>query len=183
MAEFASEYAIRKVVMQIAGEVIMLLTNDVIGKIHANIDKYTYEYGGLPNKIYYNGNRYPTYEFKNAFQNEIKITAAKVASEIFYNWQGMSFDPDTWLHGTKNEETGAIEDNRELLAQILNQDIQAGFMTKARKPYWDITIDELFNQGELSQMCEKYVVETCAKYGILAEPNIFNSIFSMGGNF
>jgi hypothetical protein len=126
----------------------------------------------------------PTRQFKNAFQVEdIKFTANKVATEIFYNWQGMDFDPDTWLHGDKNEETDNVEDNRENLAAYLNQDIEHGFMTKARKPYWDITIEELFQEGEMNQLCERFVKEACSIYGLRVQPNVFNTIFSMGGNF
>jgi len=137
-----------------------------------NITKYTYEFGrpdgsemfDMLNISYHDETGKPTFEFYLSWEWQIlSSTTDRIVRELFSNSDAMTFDPATFLHGS--EETGDVRDK---LPAILNVDgVSAGDFSdrphaKVRKPYWDITIDELFNQGRLKEIVD----EEFAKFGI-----------------
>ena len=148
--------------MPIASNVIKSASLDMIEMLANDIMEYTYEFGGLPNAYYYNGSGMPTFQFLEAFKlTDIEKNMNQAATKIFYDWAGMDYDPTTYLHG--NPFSGDV---REQLADILNIDGEAGWMTKARKPYWDIFIKQILDDGGAEKLFDRYMSEEFGKIGI-----------------
>lgn len=153
MPDIKNNTQLVKLFSTIATAIIFQVSEEVLQILRKNIEEYTYKYGYWPNKEYYNETQYPTYQFLNAFEfTKIKKQLNTVLTELYYDWMSMEYDGETWLHGYPGE------DNRQTLADILNVDDYLGFSShgKARKPYWDITIDELFNGGKLEKLFDDY---------------------------
>lgn len=145
----------------VAKEVIRESSNRILDMLIKYIYKYTYEYGG-DNVEYYDGSGTPTYEFVESwFVNKMTGTANRVASQVMQDWMSMSYDPDTYLHGSKY--TGDV---RKELADILNVDgVSAGDFSgyensKVRRAYFDILLKDL-NDGEMIKIFD----EEFAKFG------------------
>ena len=137
--------------MPIASNVIKLVSDGMLTVLQRHIDDETYD--PLPNADYYNGSGTPTFQFKHAFEfTEVQTQMNEVVSELFYNWQNMSYDPDTFLHGSSWNG-----DMRERLADILNTNGSTGFSNKVREPYWDNFITELFDNGGLEKLFDVYM--------------------------
>lgn len=145
----------------IAEQVIIIVSEKVLQQLQENINKYTYEYGGYPNKDYYHGFGIPTFQFKRAWElSNIKKEILNVTRELFHNWAKMDYEPDFYLHGS--EEYGDV---REMLAEYLNVSGNAptSVFYKERQPYWDITMEELFGGGGL----EKMFSQELSKFGFI----------------
>lgn len=140
---------------KIAERVISNVSAQVLKYLRENIIKYVYEYGSS-NEIYHAGSGEATYEFYNSFEwKEIKRNVAILSKELFYNYSKMNYDKNTWLHGSdpaKIKKQGG--DARKFLADILNVEglTSSLWISKPRRPYWDITIDELFNNRKIDKM-------------------------------
>ena len=146
--------------LPIASNVIKLVSDAILTVLQRHIDDETYD--PLPNADYYNGSGTPTFQFKHAFEfTEVQTRMSEVISELFYNWQSMSYDPDTFLHGSSWNG-----DMRERLADILNIDGSTGFSNKIRGPYWDNFIIELFDNGGFEKLFNVYMSEEFGKIGI-----------------
>jgi len=99
----------------------------------------------------------PTFQFFRSFKwKPIKISVDEVSRELFYDWQSMQQDPATYLHA--NPIHG---DMRDELADILNVDgSPSSFpMGKSRKPFWDITIAELFGGDGIKSLFDMYLIQ------------------------
>jgi hypothetical protein len=139
-------------------EIVKKVILDMLYKLQDDIDEYTY--GQLPNIDYYNGSGYPTYQFKDAFIfNDVEQKLNNFVSELYYNWQSMDYDANTYLHG--NPYDG---DLRQQLADILNTDSD---INKPRKPYWDIFITDMFDKGGIEKLFDKYTKSEFGNLGIL----------------
>ena len=95
----------------------------------------------------------PTFQFFRAFRwRPIKRGINDIKKQLFYDWGSMQYNGDTFLHGNPDM------DMREQLADILNVSGSPGSFTrnKMRQPYWDITINELFNSGGLKSLFDMY---------------------------
>ena len=137
-----------------------------MGLLQRMIWEKTYKYDYFPNIVYYSeniesgerGNAMPTFQFFRAFKwKNIDVGTDMVKRELFYDWASMQQNPKTGLHA--NMKRGDLRDE---LADILNQDYSA-VGEKSRKPFWDITINELFNNNLLKY----YFDEILVKYGAL----------------
>ena len=113
--------------------------------------------------IYFDGSGRPTFQFYEAWDwLGIKRTLGSVIRELMYDPSNMDYDPNTWLHGST---IGG--DARSNLADILNKPFKGdgmrtsglmignSYFSKKRKPYWDITIEELFDKGKIKEMIDK----------------------------
>jgi hypothetical protein len=161
MPDIKNNNQLVKLFSTIATAIIFQVSEEVLEILRKNIEDYTY--GELPNIEYYDGTGKPTYQFLNAFEfTKIKKQLNTVLTELWYDWMSMEYDGETWLHGYPGE------DNRQTLADILNVDDYLGFSShgKPRKPYWDITINELFNGGRLEKLFDDYTEFEFKKRGI-----------------
>jgi len=160
MTEIRNIRNIGKVLKDIAETSIKEVSKDVTKQVRANIMKYVYENEYFPNKHYYNGSGRPTFQFLRAFKWKPFSRSGNILSKkLFYDYESMTFNADTWLHGSNVPGWG---DAREHLADILNINgrrsllkIGDSYMAKKVKPYWDITIEELFDENGLSDMFDK----------------------------
>lgn len=142
----------------IAENVITSVSNDLLVKLKESIMQNVYLYDPRPNRVYYNGTGRPTYQFFNAFQlKAIQTTLTDVTRELFYNWQSMSVDTATFLHGNPREG-----DLRERLAELLDvQGFDEGFFGgKLRNEFWTNFINEFFaDTHELDFLFAKYLLK------------------------
>jgi hypothetical protein len=144
----------------VASNVIRDVSGDMLQVLYDDIMKYTYD--PLPNAYYWKGSGMPTFQFMEAFQlSNIQKNLNEIVSELFYNWESMEYDPDTYLHSSPFSG-----DMRERLADILNVDGSTGFSNKIRHPYWNNFIKEMFNEGGLEKLFDKYMVEEFKKVGL-----------------
>jgi len=157
-----NDFELQAYLNSVANQVINIVTGKVHMMLVEYIMKYTYEYGGLPNMDYYDESGYPTYEFMDSwFSEKIKTTLDSVIYRVAQDWQGMSYDPDTFLHGSKY--TGDV---RKQLADILNVDgvsggdFSGGENSKPRRAYFNLLLKDL-NDGEMFKMLD----EEFAKFG------------------
>jgi hypothetical protein len=147
-------------ISDVASNVVYSVSGDMLQILYDDIMKYTYE--PLPNVYYWNGKGDPTFQFLEAFQlSGVKKNLNEIVTELFYNWENMEYDPGTYLHGSP---FGG--DMRERLAEILNVDGTTGFSNKMRQPYWDIFIKEMFDDGGIEKLFDKYMTEEFRKIGI-----------------
>lgn len=145
----------------IASDVIKKVTDDMLFVLQQHILDETYD--PLPNIYYYNGSGKPTYQFEHAFKfHDIESSMNEVVSELYYDWQRMDYDPDTYLHGSPYNG-----DMREQLAEILNTNGSTGFSNKVRQPYWDNFISEMFDNNGLEKLFDIYTKQEFMKYGII----------------
>jgi len=143
-----------------SANVVHIVSDEMLGVLADDIMKYTYT--DVHNEDYWNGSGVPTYEFLMAFKlTNVEQKLNEIVTELYYDWQSMDYDPDTYLHGTP---WGG--DMRERLAEILNVDGVTGFSNKSRKPYWDIFIKQMFDDGGIKKLFDKYMKEEFAKIGI-----------------
>lgn len=139
----------------IAEKVIENVSLKVLEYLKVNIKKYVYEYGDS-NEIYHAGTGEATFEFYNSFiWKDMVKSVSLVTKELFYDYSKMDYKKETWLHGSdpaKVKEQGG--DARKFLAEILNVEGHTSklFISKKRRPYWDITIEELFDGKEMDKM-------------------------------
>lgn len=161
MPTIVNDMQLKKMLNMVGLEVIRLASGRVHMMLLEYIMKYTYEYGG-DNVSYYDETGKPTYEFLDSwFVNKLKINSDIIAAKVMQDWQSMSYDPDTYLHGSSY--TGDV---RKELANILNVDgISAGDFSgypnsKVRRAYFDILLKDL-NDGEMIKIFD----EEFAKFG------------------
>jgi hypothetical protein len=169
------------VLEDVSGKVLNLL------KEHIYRDVYRLEY--FPNKIYHGTSyedkmgggkstfhSYPTFQFLDAWKlSDMKNVVNGSVKELFYDWSGMDFDAETWLHGSK------WGDARENLAEILNvygytsslmvSSVVGHYVpndrpfSKLRAPYYELFLVDLFVKGELITM----FVEAFAERGFVIQ--------------
>lgn len=145
----------------IASKVIFKVSGDMLEVLANYIMKETY--GDLPNIFYYNGSGMPTFQFLEAFKlTNVQQKLNEIVTELYYSWQSMDYDADTFLHGSPYNG-----DMREKLAEILNVDGSTGFSNKIRQPYWDDFIIDMFDRGGLTKLFDKYMKEEFGKVGII----------------
>jgi len=145
----------------IASKVIEKVSTDMLFILKGYINDETYT--DVPNAWYYNGDKKPTYQFREAFEfTKIENKMKQIVTELFYNWQEMSYDPDTFLHGSPWNG-----DMRQQLADILNVDGSTGFSNKIRQPYWDDYIKAMFDQNGLTKLFDVYMRQEIGKHGIM----------------
>lgn len=146
----------------IAEEVIEQVSFDLAKLLVDYIDMFVYKYEYFPNQTYYKGSGKPTYEFRKAWKiSKIKPTVKGITQEIYYDWQSMSYDPDTWKHGSN--VPGWPQDAREQLADWLNvTGYTSGLslngtrpLSKLRMPYFDIWTEKLFDKNEIRNRLDK----------------------------
>lgn len=140
---------------KICEEVIKKVSDELLFRLHNAIQKYTYRSHG-PNKYYYDGSRKPTYEFLNAFQlTNMESDLTQVTRSIFYNWQSMRADPDTWLHGSNIK--GWYPDAREQLADFLNKSGLSSSLPISvnHEPFWSNFLDEWTENGKVFQLFDR----------------------------
>jgi hypothetical protein len=148
---------------KIATVVIKNVSKKILKLLQDNIKEYTYG-AHAPNKIYLNGSKRPSGEFLNAFQwKEIEKNINGVCRELFYNWQSMTTDEGGYKHSSVSENWPI--DTRMQLADYLNVDgyDSSLWISVQRKPYWEITIKTLFEDGQL----DRWFSEECKKQGLI----------------
>ena len=151
-------------ISKIASKVVWQVSGDMLEVLAGYIWRETYGESSPPNLYYYNGSGYPTEQFLNAFKlTNVEQKLNEIVTELYYSWQSMDFDADTFLHGSPWSG-----DMREALADILNVDGSTGFSTKVRQPYWDDFIEEMFDRGGLDNLFDKYIAQEFGKVGIQA---------------
>lgn len=132
----------------------------VAGKLAEAIQRDTYENEYFPNKVYYNQTGMPTYEFiKSWTWRDTVVALGTITKELYYDPSNMSFDANTWKHGSP---FGG--DARANLAEILDVNGYTSSLkapsgrpfSKKRKAYWtDNFIKSLFDDKELEQMFDE----------------------------
>jgi hypothetical protein len=156
-----NDWDMYNVVSKVMVKVIEDVTNLMMIELEDSIEKNTYKFDYYPNKIYYNGRKTPTRQFEHAFHFDgITNNLKEVFTELSYHWEEMDFDADTLLHGSD-----LYGDVREKLAEILNVDGLAGM--KERQPYWDIFIDDMFQNGKLKRAFDQAMKVEFAKIGAI----------------
>lgn len=151
-----------KILQSILEQVIEKVAKRVEFSLSTYIMRDVYHSHGV-NAVYHDGSRTPTYEFLNAwkFTPTVKSGLLNLTKELYYDWNSMRFDGDSWLHGSNIEGWG---DSRQYLAQILNGDTQLSslWMTRQRKDYWDNFIEDLLDKKKL----DNWFSEEFKKFGI-----------------
>lgn len=160
-------------------EVLESVSKRVLDALKQHIYKDTYKFEYWPNRMYHSrgaGDGYPTFQFLDAWKlSEMKRTVSGAVKELFYDYSGMDFEAESWLHGSR------WGDARENLAEILNV---AGYtsslmvssvvghyvpndrpFSKFRAPYYDLFITDMFAKGELQSI----FVEEFAEMGFIIQ--------------
>jgi hypothetical protein len=145
------EMVLAEVLEQTADEVLEIFKRDYLMK-------YVYE-SHMPNVIYHENSRKPTYEFLNAWDwTGIRKTIKTLSKELFYNAGKLSFNEETFLHGSIYSTP---EDVRASLMDILNKKGRSSSLwlsSTAIRPvaYWDKFIDDFIVGGQLDKILTKY---------------------------
>lgn len=154
MTTFNSMNDLNKFIGATVRLVIYEVSEKIAHRLEENINIYTYHYDYFPNKVYYKGeygNALPTFQFRDSW------TWHKVKSQI-HRYTRAYYQDIAKMQKAPHSRKG--NDIRKDLAKSLNVDGMFG--NKMRKPYWDITLNELFNEGMIAQWFE----EAFAKRGI-----------------
>jgi len=179
MATLIKNSQILRAVLETAIEEVIREVSDKVSKrLKENINEYTYFFDYYPNQIYYNGTRTATHEFRDKAWTwtDIRKSSNSIKRKLFYDWKQLSkmgSGEDTWKHGSLIEGWG--RDGRQYLAENLNieghrSSLRVGnrFFDKERRAFWDITIKELFDEGQL----EKWLIEGFTKRGLQVSKGI-----------
>jgi hypothetical protein len=145
-----NEMDLKKVLETLATKIINNVSKKVLKLLQDNIKEYVYNSHG-PNAIYLNNTKKPSMEFFKAFQwHDIEKNINGVCRELFYNWQEMTTDEGGYKHSSVSKNWPI--DTRMQLADYLNVDgyDSSLWISVQRKPYWEITIEQLEN-GLLDQ--------------------------------
>lgn len=173
MSEIRGSTQLRAIMLSIAEEVVDKVADNVIKRLKENIMRYVYEYHGS-NKEYS-----PTYEFLESFDwGDVKKNVSGFIREMAYLPERLgSFDPGGWIHGSNYPSEGYDKDARDNLADILNLGGKTGerggftssmFISVPVKPYWNITMRELLDDGLLEKWIDKEIKAVARKYGFVA---------------
>lgn len=107
-------------------------------------------------------NRMPTFEFRDAWTiSNTDVQPTYITKNIFYKWQDMSNDPDTWLHGSNVK--GWPQDVREFLPAILDvtgptSNLMAGsgrFFSKMRGSFYTEWLYLLFVENDIQKRFDR----------------------------
>lgn len=156
MADILSEAELRKVLEEKLREAFKLITQEVY---QIFMDKYVikYVYGGHgANVAYYDFTREPTGQFANAWEwSEFRKVSDRFFQELWYNYETMDVDEDTYLHGSNY---WSQTDMRKELPRIFDELIFPNFsLTVERKdPFWTTFIEDMFNSGKLKKIMNKH---------------------------
>lgn len=144
---------------EILNEVSQLALKALRKSIIDNVYKYDY----FPNVSYFDDTGRPTFEFLRAWEMDnphwstLTENIKSISKKIFYTPKDMQFDPKKWLHGS------FAGDARDTLMDILNtatkgdgertSNLKIGnsYLSKRRKPYWDIFIEDMLSGGQLAK--------------------------------
>ena len=154
-----NDAAVRAFMLRVSEEVIEKVSKDILKKLRENIMRYTYH----GDNAFYD----PTYQFLNSFVwDGFKRDVKTVIKNLYYDYHDMTYRGDLWIHGSDIAGWG---DAREYLADILNYDGIRGTgkmnMTRAVKPYWKITMEELLDKGKIEKWITKELKILGSKYG------------------
>jgi len=161
MVDIRNSIVLRIVLNNIAEETIETISDKILDLLQRQIEKDVY----LDNTKYFR-----TGEFLEAFNWEkIKKVTTGLVRELVYDHSGMSFNPDSWTHGSPIDGWG---DATKYLVQILNRDTRASGLFISRidevKPYWDNTIKKLFNRRKITIWTNTEIKKVARRYGFKA---------------
>ena len=137
---------------RLAEEALRAISKDVL-QIFQNeyLEKEVYGSHG-ENKQYIRTNQFfEAWEF-----SEIKKQLNSLSTELWYNPSNMSFNPDTYTHGSKYSSPPDVRDN---LMRILDK---AGYSSSlwlsVSRPvaYWQSFIQDMFSGGQLEKIVTKH---------------------------
>lgn len=144
-------------------QIINGVSKKILKLLQENIKEYTYN-SHAPNKFYFDGNKRPTGEFLNAWNwKPIEKNIQGVVRALYYNWQSMSVNEGAYKHSSVSANWPI--DTRMQLADYLNVDGHDSslWISVERKPYWEITIEDLFDKGLLNRWFD----EESKKFGLI----------------
>jgi hypothetical protein len=155
----------KKALLDILDKVIEEVSKKILKILQKHIKEDVYEFDGS-NKVYFNGSGKPTFQFYQAWDwKAMKKTVNQITKELVYDPRNMDFDPDKWLHGS------FAGDARKTLMDILNKPFKGDgmrtsslkfgntFLSKRRRPYWDLTIEEL------NETIDRLILSELQKFG------------------
>jgi len=160
--DITNQSDLEKAMGDLLEDVIKEVSEKMLLQLRKNILRYTYGTHGK-NKDYYDGSKHPTYEFLYSWKlSGISKVANEVTRELFQEWENMSYDAPTWLHGSIVSNPNDV---RETLADILNKKGYSSdlFLSVYHEPYWDVTTDQLFDGGYL----DKWFTEALQNRGVI----------------
>jgi hypothetical protein len=120
------------------------------------VRKFVYGSHGK-NVSYHDGSGKPTMEFYNSWEwTQIRKLTDSLVTELWYNPANMSFDMDTFLHGSRYSSPNDIGEN---LPAIL-EGKQSSLWLSVNRPikFWQQFIADLFSGGKLDQIITKHFV-------------------------
>lgn len=123
------------------------------------VDKYVYNSHGA-NQVYHGGSAKPTGQFREAWEwEDIKKVTNTLVTAMWYNPKNLSFDSDTFLHGSKYSSP---TDVRNTLMDILNTSGYSSSLwlsVSRSNAYWDEFITDMFSSSKLSNIIKKHFVK------------------------
>lgn len=164
MPTFTSIEQINKYIMDCLIDVVRIVGKKAANHLKNNIQKYIYDYGDGKRDFYYNGDADPTYEFLNTPTSDVKKSSNSVEVSIYSDTNRMSFNADTYKHGSNN---WIVNDIRQWLPEILNDNLSgdifgANQWWHHRQRYFDITCKELIDSG----LALQWIKEELKKKGL-----------------
>lgn len=147
---------LEKVLNDVALELIFIFQEYIVLYVYKNHS---------PNSNYYDGSREPTGQFLNAWEwTNIKRKANLLVKELWYNWETLDFDSETYLHGSRiNSKSNSQypDDARENLPAILEgKQSNAWLSVKRNEKFWQQFIKDYVTKGLLKKLIEKHLRES-----------------------
>jgi hypothetical protein len=120
------------------------------------LKRYVYDSHGK-NVSYHDGSGKPTYEFLESWEwSQIKKATNSLVTELGYHPEKMSFDMDTFLHGSRYSSPNDVRENFPAVLEGK----QSSLWLSVNRPikFWQQFIADLFSGGKLDQIITKHFV-------------------------
>jgi uncharacterized phage-associated protein len=158
--DIRSEQELIAIMEQKAGEAMEAAADEIHELFQREyVLKHVYDsHGG--NMVYHAGMGQPTLEFMEAWVwTPLRKEASRLVKEMWYNPSTMSFNIDTFLHGSKYSRP---ENVKASLMDILNKKgYSSSLWLSVYRPiaYWDKFISDMFDNGKLERILSKHFLE------------------------
>jgi len=154
---------LEQILMKIIKEVIEEVGYKVNELMRENIDKYVYQAGSQAN-YYADGTGQPTFELRDSIRSsKAKVSGNSAEVNVYHDSDFMTVEPDDFVHGSNYWKTYDI---RDLLPEIINYGLSGDFFGSGwwqkPRPYYDKTLEDLRDKGQLRQ----WFIEGLKKRGL-----------------